>query len=123
MKNAITVDFCEKSIRCTASALDRASKMIEPEFSTLRGLVKDFPDYQIVVQSSHRITANSNRGLTFAAMREYIETIPDNEIFLEEFAQVLEVLDRMPGKYALVKQWFLTRFPEFRTPVCSLQVA
>lgn len=47
-------------------------------------------------------------------MKEYIETQPNSEKRLIEFAAIQKVAAAKGAKYPLTKKWFLATYPEFK---------
>lgn len=73
MKN-IVVDFEAKVITVTSNFAKRAGVAGTPEYHTLVGVMRDFPDYAIRVKSvPSRYTPSPYSRLTYADMEEYIK--------------------------------------------------
>ena len=59
-------------------------------------------------------SASLYKGLTFEKMADYIRTQPNSTERLIEFASVQAVAETKNAKYALTKQWFFEKYPEYK---------
>ena len=110
-----TVDFEEKTIKCSKKAYERACKGMEPEYSELSTLVQRHPAFAVKVKTaSETATKKMYRNLNFDKMREYIRTQPNSEANLAEMDIVIEIAEAKNAKYPLTKKWFLAKFPEYK---------
>lgn len=114
--NAIfTYNFVNKNIVGTKSAINRANKGMKPEYDTLCEMLAAHPDFTVVEkQIDHKADKKKYNGLTLPRMKEYIETQPNSEKRLIEFAAIQKVAAAKGAKYPLTKKWFLATFPEFK---------
>ena len=114
--NAIfTYNFVNKTIVGTKSAINRANKGMKPEYDTLCEMLAAHPDFTVVEkQIDHKADKKKYNGLTLPRMKEYIETQPNSEKRLIEFAAIQKVAAAKGAKYPLTKKWFLATFPEFK---------
>ena len=106
MKNRqYEINFETKEIIATKIFLKGASNYRSKEYEELVGLMKDLPGYQIRRKHVCRNPyTESQRGLTYFAMREYIEA-KDTER-LKEFDAIRCELKN----YFKVKRWFLANY-------------
>lgn len=110
-----TVDFEEKTIKCSKKAYERATKGLQPEYSELCVLVEKHPTFNVKVKkASETATKKMYRNLNFPKMREYIRTQPNSEENLAEMEIVIEIAEAKNAKYPLTKKWFLAKFPEYK---------
>lgn len=114
--NAIfTYNFVNKTIVGTKSAINRANKGMKPEYDTLCKMLAEHPDFAVAEkQIDHKADKKKYNGLTLPRMKEYIETQPNSEKRLIEFAAIQKVAKAKGALYPLTKKWFLTTFPEFK---------
>ena len=114
--NAIfTYNFVNKTIVGTKSAINRANKGLSPEYGMLCKMLADHPDFTVAEkQINHKADKKKYNGLTLPRMKEYIETQPNSEKRLIEFAAIQKVAKAKGALYPLTKKWFLATFPEFK---------
>ena len=113
-KNVFTLNFVNKSIVGTKSAITRANKCLEPEYSELCALLEKHPDFKVEVkQIEQKKDKKTYTGLTFDAMEAYISNLENSEVKLIEFEAVKKVATAKGAKYPLTKKWFLKKYPEF----------
>ena len=75
MKTIFTLNFVNKSIVGTKSAIARANKCLEPEYSELCALLAKHPTFNVEVkQIDKKKDKKTYSGLTFKAMKDYIAT-------------------------------------------------
>ena len=114
-KNIFTLNFVNKSIVGTKSAIARANKCLEPEYSELCALLEKHPTFNVEVkkidQNKEKKTYN---GLTFETMEEYISTQENSKEKLIEFKAIMKVAKAKGAMYPLTKKWFLKAYPEFK---------
>ena len=116
MKN-IVVDFEAKVITVTNNFAKRAGVAGTPEYHTLVGVMRDFPDYALRVKRtpSHHTPSPYSR-LTYADMEAIImrcEDVNKREEWLDEFNR-----GRCIFPFAQIKSWFirnvLAEIPEYQ---------
>ena len=114
MKN-IVVDFEAKVITVTSNFAKRAGVAGTPEYHTLVGVMRDFPDYTLRVKRtpSHH-TPSPYSKLTYADMEATIMRCEDDhkrEAWLDEFNR-----KKYTVLFAQTKSWFiknvLTEMPD-----------
>ena len=102
----VAVDFQKKEIVVSAKFLRQSRVVGSDEYNMMLRLMKDLPDYQIVVQ---RAAVNVKRPFqpTYAAMEEMIRmTAEDPASALEEFARVRMAAYIHKSPYHYVLRWF-----------------
>ena len=100
------VNFVEKNIVVSRSKMSKASIIGSKEYSELIQLMRDLPEFKIVIKERSRVTNNHNGGLTYKVMEEYIsQNAPE---MLNEFYGFRQVFG-----YFRVTQWFRKTFPEY----------
>ena len=114
MKTIFTLNFVNKSVVGTKSAIARANKCLEPEYSELCALLEKHPGFKVeakrIDQKKDKKTYN---GLTFQAMKDFIATQENSKMMLAKFEKVMEVAEAKGAKYPLTKKWFLKNYPDF----------
>ncbi len=89
MKTIFTLNFVNKSIVGTKSAIARANKCLEPEYSELCALLEKHPSFKVEVK---KIDQNKEKktyhGLSFQAMEDYISTQKNSKEMLAKFRRL-----------------------------------
>lgn len=97
------------------------------EYALAHQILADFPGTRIVKRthktpggyqnSDGSVTArNKNKNLTYDRMEQYINALPNNEAYLEEYYTIKNVASAARANgYAIVRKWFEEQFPMFRT--------
>ena len=111
--------FERKVIEMTKSEAKAAGKYGTPEFEELNGLRAAYPTFRIVTKASK--SRDNMKGLDTDYMEKYIKAhdTTEDKAMLKEFYS-LRGLDENGKKkqfaqavpYGILKQWFLTYFPE-----------
>ncbi|MBQ7767380.1 MAG: hypothetical protein IJ403_00675 [Oscillospiraceae bacterium] len=96
------------------------------EYNLYTRLMQEIPGLT-VVRKTHRTPAsytsssgekfacNQFKNLKYENMERFMAALPDNEVYFEEYsflrysASVIQT-----NRYALVRDWFIAQFPEFR---------
>lgn len=112
MKN-IVVDFEKKVITVTNNFAKRAGVAGTPEYHTLVGVMRDFPDYTLRVKRtpSHHTSSLYNK-LTYEYMEYYISTHDNAEDRMAEYKEMRLNLECHSMYYAHIKKWFLSVYPQ-----------
>jgi hypothetical protein len=105
MKN-IVVNFESKTIELTKNFSKRAGVAGTPEYHTLVGVMRDFPDYTLRVKRtpSHHTPSPYSR-LTYEDMEAMIMRCEDADMREELLTRFNTI--KLSGKYFEVKQWFI----------------
>lgn len=115
MKTIFTLNFVNKSIVGTKSAITRANKCLEPEYSELCALLEKHPNFKVEVK---KIDQNKEKktyhGLSFQAMEDYISTQKNSKEMLAKFKKAMEIAEAKGAKYPLTKKWFLKNYPTYK---------
>ena len=114
----IIINHEKRTITLTRAFAKLTSDPTSKEAKILSRVVKDFPDYELIVRT---IKKNPNKdtfkGLTYDYMRDYIIKFSDNKV-----ADLKELEDKIfiskchsEGKrYPVIKKWFLDKYPAVR---------
>ena len=107
-----------KVIEMTKTEAKKAGIIGTAEFEQLKELQNAYPTFRIEVKASK--SKSSMKGLTIPYMKKYIEAHDDAEKTNMTIFNTLRGLDENGKKkqfaqavpYGILKQWFLTYFPE-----------
>ena len=116
MKTIFTLNFVNKSIVGTKSAIARANKCLEPEYSELCALLEKHPSFKVEVKMiEKKKDKKTYHGLSFQAMKDFIATQENSKLMLAKFEKVMEVAEAKGAKYPLTKKWFLKNYPNYKS--------
>ncbi len=101
------INFASKTIEVTKTFADKASRFGSEEYRTLRTAMYDLPDFTVAIKSTHKPRQTYMKGLTYEYMESYIAMVDEDGSLMKDF-QCL----RQGCNYAVVKKWFITKFPE-----------
>ena len=101
------INFASKTIEATKTFANKASNFGSEEYRTLRTAIHDLPDFQVVVKTAKSPRRTYMKGLTYEYMESYISMVDEDGSLMKDF-QCL----RQGCNYAVVKKWFITKFPE-----------
>ncbi|MEE1262847.1 hypothetical protein [Ruminococcus sp.] len=121
MTTNIFINNANRTITLTSKKFAAAASRYGTEaYKKLQEARKDYPDYQVVIKSSHKAKADKMPRLPYTFMEEYIKAHDDdNSSIMAEFnnlrgtseeAKTLGV-NSMP--YNEIKDWFFQQFPAF----------
>ena len=111
-------NYEKKIIEMTKSESKAAGKVGTTEYETLKELRSENPTFRIVIKASK--SRDNMKGLDTNYMERYIKAHDDEEHFILKEFYSLRGLDENGKKkqfaqavpYGILKQWFLTYFPE-----------
>lgn len=96
------------------------------EYKLYTRLMKQIPGLT-VVRKSHRtptsytsssgekFSCNQFKNLKYENMERFMAALPDNEVYFAEYSFLRYSASAIQtNRYALVRDWFITQFPEFR---------
>ena len=132
-KNTIKVDFANNQIIIDKTFMKNASNVRSDEYALLERAMGNHPTFPVVVREIKKNPKKeSYKGLTYAYMRKYIDTVEQNE---ETRLAVHAEMDRMvlisqchsqTHRYPVIRKWFLDRYEEitkFGMPVLAEEKA
>ena len=132
-KNTIKVDFANNQIIIDKTFMKNASNVRSDEYALLERAMGNHPTFPVVVREIKKNPKKeSYKGLTYAYMRKYIDTVEQNE---ETRLAVHAEMDRMvlisqchsqTNRYPVIRKWFLDRYEEitkFGMPVLAEEEA
>ena len=96
------------------------------EYKLYTRLIKQIPGLT-VVRKSHRtptsytsssgekFSCNQFKNLKYENMERFMAALPDSEVYFAEYSFLRYSASAIQtNRYALVRDWFITQFPEFR---------
>lgn len=96
------------------------------EYKLYTRLMKQIPGLT-VVRKSHRtptsytsssgekFSCNQFKNLKYENMERFMAALPDNEVYFEQYSFLrYSAACVQTNRYALVRDWFIAQFPEFR---------
>lgn len=114
MTNNIRFDHANCTIIITKKALDRADRMMEPEYSELCKFMAAQPTYKVVAKAiKTKSDKKTYHGLSIDQMKNFIKTKPNSDERLKEFAAACVVAEAKGAKYPLIKKWFLENYADY----------
>jgi len=132
-KNTIKVDFLNNKIIIDKTFMKNASNARSDEYTLLERTMGNHPTFPVVVREIKKNPKKeSYKGLTYAYMRKYIDTVEQNE---ETRLAVHAEMDRMilisqchsqTHRYPVIRKWFLDKYEEitkFGMPVLAEEEA
>ena len=104
-----TINFETREILVTKKFSNAAQRKGSCEYEEMISLIKDLPNYEIrVKQIQKSYNRNTYKGLTIAAMENYIRNNDENS--LKTFEAVQSVFSYGEGKYFKIREWFLKKY-------------
>ena len=96
------------------------------EYALYTRLMREIPG-MTVVRRSHRtpnsyttssgekFSCNQFKNLKYENMERFMAALPDNEVYFEQYSFLRYSASLIQtNRYALVRDWFIAQFPEFR---------
>lgn len=111
MKNLFVVDFKEKAVVGSQSAVKKAGRVGSKEYKMLMELLEKHPTFKVVAKEPND-KKNTYDGLTYPVMEEHIKGLDNSEEMMAEYEAVKKMAN---GKYPLVKKWFIDTFMKNQT--------
>lgn len=113
MKGTIRLDHIEKNIYISASFAKASMKITSEEYKTLRQVMTQHPDYDVV---KREIKKNPNKesycGLTYFYMENYIASHDESGEIKKTYDELRLRAQCHSIRYAHIKRWFLGVYPE-----------
>ena len=101
------IKFEAKTIEVTKTFAEKAARFGTQEYCMMWEVLKDFPDFEVVVKAAPIRSQTYMKGLTYDFMASYIAGVDKDGSIMQDF----EIL-RQGRSYFEIKQWFLNSFPE-----------
>ena len=106
------VNYTDKIILITKEFERLAGIVGNDEYKVLRQLIQDYPDFEIQ-HNTQKSTGTRHSGLTFTTMRNFIKEQDDGDTVIKEFEKKFKEHEGSKGRYAIVKSWYLEKYPQF----------
>lgn len=118
-----TIDHAEGKIILTKEFNKRAGILGTPEYKAMMKLRKDFPSYTSELKTiSRNPHKRAYAKLTYDRMRQFISEQAVNPSYeLAEFEVEKKKSHLSSSAYVYMKKWFLTRYPEYKTIMPSIE--
>ena len=96
------------------------------EYNLYTRLMKEIPGLTVVRKthrtptsytssSGEKFSCNQFKNLKYENMERFMAALPDNEIYFEQYSFLrYSAACVQTNRYALVRDWFIAQFPEFR---------
>lgn len=114
--------FSKKMQDITSDEFELYSEIME-KLPTLRVVHRTHKTPSKYINKNNEVFhCNQFKNLTYANMERFIKALPQNEVYLKEFRFAKETAAKIQtDAYTLVRRWFMTQFPKFRSePLCYL---
>ena len=114
---ACKMNHLEKTITMTKKFYNAASILNTPEYVELMTILKEHPDYEMVVRKIAKAEGKKTyRNLTYKHMEEFFCGLKKDEaerkVCLDELEAVKAMSKVQASPYTYVKSWFLENFGE-----------
>lgn len=99
--------FATRTIEVTKKFSKKAAIYGTEEYQLMREVLRDFPDFDVVVKAAPKCHQTYMKGLTYDYMASHIARVDTDGSIMRDF----EIL-RQECSYFQIKNWFMTLFPE-----------
>ena len=121
MTTNIIINHPNRTIEITSKKFAAAASRYGTEaYKKLQEARKDYPDYQVVIKSSHKAKADKMPRLPYSFMEEYINSHDDESgSIMAEFNNLRGTSDEAKAlgvnamPYNEIKDWFFQQYPAF----------
>ena len=119
-------DVVSQTLTITAKFNEQMANPLSEEYKLVMQFRADFPNLTIVrkthktpshytTKSGEKFNCNQFKNLTYDRMEKFISALPQNVEYMSEYTVVKNFATSVKGNgYPLVREWFMTQFPEFR---------
>ena len=119
-------DVVSQTLTITAKFNEQMGNPMSEEYKLVMQLRTDFPNLTIArkthktpshytTKSGEKFNCNQFKNLTYDRMEKFISALPQNVEYMSEYTVVKNFATSVKGNgYPLVREWFMTQFPEFR---------
>ena len=119
-------DVVSQTLTITAKFNEQMGNPMSEEYKLVMQFRADFPNLIIVrkthktpshytTKSGEKFNCNQFKNLTYDRMEKFISALPQNVEYMSEYTVVKNFATSVKGNgYPLVREWFMTQFPEFR---------
>lgn len=99
--------FAARTIEVTKKFYKKSAIFGTQEYCMMREVLRDFPDFNVVVKAAPKSCQTYMKGLTYDYMASYISRVDKDGSIMRDF----EIL-RQGCSYFEIKNWFMKLFPE-----------
>ena len=101
------INFGTKSIEVSKAFVNKASHFGTEQYEELRAVMRDLPDFTVMVKAAPKPRRSYMKGLTYEFMECFISMHDEDGSIMQDFLCL-----RHGCSYAEIKRWFFTKFPE-----------
>ena len=101
------INFETKSIEVSKAFVNKASHFGTEQYEELRAVMRDLPDFTVMVKAAPKPRRSYMKGLTYEFMESFIALNDEDGSIMQDFLCL-----RHGCSYAEVKRWFFAKFPE-----------
>lgn len=102
--------FTTRTIEVTKTFAEKAAHFDTREYCELKDVLRDFPDFQVVIKTVRRKKCiNEYDRITYARMMDCLSNCDRSEELMAEFMKLREC----GCNYGQIKKWFMSKVPEF----------
>ena len=126
MEKYYRLDVVSKTLTISKAFADAIANPTSAEYKLYTRLMKEIPGLT-VVRKTHRtptsytssrgekFSCNQFKNLKYENMERFMAALPDNEAYFEQYSFLrYSAACVQTNRYALVRDWFIAQFPEFR---------
>ena len=101
------INFETKSIEVSKAFANKASHFGTEQYEELRAVMRDLPDFTVMVKAAPKPRRSYMKGLPYELMECFISMHDEDGSIMQDFLCL-----RHGCSYAEVKRWFFAKFPE-----------
>lgn len=101
------INFAAKTVEVSQTFANKASCYGSEQYTELRNVLRDLPNFEVVIRVMPKRCRTSMRGLTYEYMESCISTVDEDGSLMRDFHSL-----RQECNYAVAKKWFMTTLPE-----------
>ncbi len=95
----------------------KAAEYGSAEYNIRKSVLADFPTMETVVRSGRTKKApRYNKNFTYDNMYLYLSIQENSKDLIEKFVEIKKQSKGQKSPYKFVKDWFVSVFPDYRTP-------
>ena len=113
MKTKMTIDYAHKTIICSKTFLEKASRYGTSQYNELAGIRRDYPDYEIKL-SEQDDCRMSMKGLTEDFMEYHIALLNGkNSDAYKAYLERKRLSEAYTNPYMYLRKWFVEEYPNW----------
>ena len=114
LKNGYSIDHENGIVKMTKDFAKNAKRATSPEYRLLKRIKRDFPDITVERRTVAYRKKKQVERVPYSDMEKYIGYLRDKEQYFTEMRQLKEFAPSKSKAYALVNEWFLATFPDYK---------